>query len=80
MSLMYIVVMLQHRKIRFTLCWYVSLFPQLVAGPIVRYKTVENEIAHRQIHMEDVADGLERFILGFAKKIIIANNARGIGR
>ena len=62
------------QKNPFYVMLYVSLFPQLVAGPIVRYKTVENEIAHRQIHMEDVADGLERFILGFAKKIIIANN------
>ena len=62
------------QKNPFYVMLYVSLFPQLVAGPIVRYKTVENEIGHRQIHMEDVADGLERFILGFAKKIIIANN------
>lgn len=56
------------QKNPFYVMLYVSLFPQLVAGPIVRYKTVENEIAHRQIHMEDVADGLERFILGFAKE------------
>lgn len=62
------------QKNPFFVMLYVSLFPQLVAGPIVRYKTVEDEIVNRQIHTEDVADGLERFILGFAKKLIIANN------
>lgn len=52
---------------------YVSLFPQLVAGPIVRYKTVEKEITGRKIHLTDVAGGLERFIIGFAKKLMLAN-------
>lgn len=53
---------------------YVSLFPQLVAGPIVRYKTVEKEIVSRKITSEDLSQGIQRFIVGFAKKIIIANN------
>lgn len=52
---------------------YVSLFPQLVAGPIVRYSTIENEIQSRKSSLDDVCYGIERFILGFAKKIIIAN-------
>lgn len=52
---------------------YVSLFPQLVAGPIVRYQTIEHEIHNRKSSMDDVCYGIERFILGFAKKIIIAN-------
>lgn len=52
---------------------YVSFFPQLVAGPIVRYKDVEKEIVSRKETFDDFVQGLERFILGFAKKMIIAN-------
>ncbi|MBQ2845814.1 MAG: MBOAT family protein [Firmicutes bacterium] len=52
---------------------YVSLFPQLVAGPIVRYQTIEHEIHNRKSSIDDICYGIERFILGFAKKIIIAN-------
>ena len=52
---------------------YVSLFPQLVAGPIVRYQTIEHEIHNRVSTIDDICYGIERFILGFAKKIIIAN-------
>ncbi len=52
---------------------YVSLFPQLVAGPIVRYKTVESEIADRRVTVTDITEGLERFIIGLAKKLVIAN-------
>lgn len=62
------------QKNPFYVMLYVALFPQLVAGPIVRYKTVEEEIISRRIRVEDVSDGLERFIIGFGKKIIIANN------
>jgi len=57
----------------FLLLFYVSFFPQLVAGPIVRYKTVEKEIRERKTSIEDISDGIERFILGLAKKVIIAN-------
>jgi len=53
---------------------YVSMFPQLVAGPIVRYKTVADEINKRTITLEDFTAGIERFIFGLAKKLIIANN------
>lgn len=52
---------------------YVALFPQLIAGPIVRYKTVEQEINSRIICLNDICQGVERFIIGFAKKVIIAN-------
>lgn len=53
---------------------YISLFPQLIAGPIVRYSTVENEILNRQETPELFKAGIERFIIGFSKKLIIANN------
>ena len=52
---------------------YVSLFPQLVAGPIVRYTTVENEIMSRSHSLGDFSDGLVRFMLGFGKKLLLAN-------
>lgn len=64
----------QVQKNPFLVLLYVSLFPQLVAGPIVRYQTVENEMLTRKITINDVATGLERFIIGFAKKLIIANS------
>lgn len=52
---------------------YIMLFPQLIAGPIVRYVDVEKEISNRQITIESVRIGLKRFILGLAKKMILAN-------
>lgn len=52
---------------------YVSLFPQLIAGPIVRYTTVEDELDHRTHSVSDAAYGINRFIIGLAKKILIAN-------
>ena len=58
----------------FYLLLYVSFFPQLIAGPIVRYETVEQEILERRDSIDDVAAGLRRFILGLAKKVILANN------
>ena len=57
----------------FLLLLYVSLFPQLIAGPIVRYKTIEDQIHIRTITADDFCYGIERFILGLAKKVIIAN-------
>lgn len=53
---------------------YVSFFPQLIAGPIVRYETVEYEILNRNENYLDFISGLKRFILGLSKKVIIANN------
>lgn len=53
---------------------YLSLFPQLVAGPIVRYDNVAREIDQRRSSKEDVSGGITRIITGLAKKVIISNN------
>ena len=53
---------------------YVCFFPQLIAGPIVRYQTIEEEIRGRRENLDEVTQGLKRFIVGLAKKVIIANN------
>lgn len=52
---------------------YVSLFPQLIAGPIVRYGTIAHEIRHRSVTAADLADGMFRFLVGLGKKVIFAN-------
>lgn len=52
---------------------YVSLFPQLIAGPIVRYIDIAAEVDHRQTTFSSFADGIRRFIIGLGKKVIIAN-------
>lgn len=52
---------------------YLSLFPQLVAGPIVRYSTIEKEIENRRTSVSDLSNGLSRIILGLSKKVLIAN-------
>ena len=56
------------------LLMYISLFPQLVAGPIVRYSTIAEEIESRKVSLEDVNAGINRLIVGLAKKVILANN------
>lgn len=53
---------------------YVTLFPQLIAGPIVRYKTVALEIDSRKESFEMISEGIKRFIIGLAKKVLLANN------
>ena len=58
----------------FNLGTYIAFFPQLIAGPIVRYQTIEEELKTRTHSIEKVSDGLRRFVLGLAKKVIIANN------
>lgn len=55
------------------LATYVSLFPQLVAGPIVRYQTVEKELYDRVHSFNNFAYGIRRFSIGLAKKVLIAN-------
>ena len=57
---------------------YLSLFPQLIAGPIVRYSVVEHEIDNRSITVNDLCDGGMRVVIGLAKKVIIANNLYAI--
>ena len=53
---------------------YISLFPQLVAGPIVRYNTIADAIDSRTSSYDDISTGITRFIFGFGKKVIIANS------
>ena len=54
---------------------YVTLFPQLIAGPIVKYKTVAAELVHRTVTSRDFAEGACRFTAGLAKKVLLANAA-----
>ena len=53
---------------------YVSLFPQLIAGPIVRYETVADQIENRVENWNDFTSGVTRFCVGLAKKVLISNN------
>jgi alginate O-acetyltransferase complex protein AlgI len=57
----------------FNLALYISLFPQLIAGPIVRYHDVSQQITNRNHSFEVFASGVHRFIYGLAKKMLIAN-------
>lgn len=52
---------------------YISMFPQLIAGPIVRYGTVAEEIGRRHVSPSDFAEGIYRFLIGLGKKVILAN-------
>ncbi|MFR1707484.1 MAG: MBOAT family O-acyltransferase [Clostridium sp.] len=53
---------------------YITMFPQLVAGPIVQYKDVESQLNNRRESIEKFGEGVERFIGGIGKKVLIANN------
>ena len=57
----------------FTLATYVSMFPQLIAGPIVRYETVEAELNNRTHSFDNFSYGVRRFVIGLSKKVLIAN-------
>lgn len=52
---------------------YITFFPQLIAGPIVRFSTISKEIGNRSVNMEDISDGATRFVYGLGKKVLIAN-------
>lgn len=65
-------VPVQRRLIDF--CTYVTLFPQLVAGPIVRYQEVEKQLRQRQVDLDTFGLGAKRFIAGLGKKVLLANN------
>ena len=52
---------------------YIACFPQLIAGPIVRYQTIEEGILHRKENLDDFASGLRLFLVGLAKKILLAD-------
>lgn len=62
----------QKNLVKFSL--YLLMFPQLVAGPIVKYSDIEKQIDYRKINIMKFGQGVERFIIGLAKKVIIANN------
>ena len=53
---------------------YISFFPQLIAGPIVRYETIAEEIKERHENEDDFVEGIGRFVLGLSKKVLLANN------
>ena len=61
----------QRNPLHFAL--YISLFPQLIAGPIVRYRDIAAQLARRTVGRSDVALGLRRFIIGLGKKVLIAD-------
>ena len=61
------------QKNPFFLALYISMFPQLIAGPIVRYRDVREELAVRKHTVEDFAAGINRFTRGLAKKAVLAN-------
>ena len=53
---------------------YISLFPQLIAGPIVRYETIADQIENRKETIDGFCSGLSRFVVGLSKKVLLANN------
>lgn len=53
---------------------YVTMFPQLIAGPIVRYQTIAHQLSHRIVTESLFASGVRRFIIGLGKKVLLANN------
>jgi alginate O-acetyltransferase complex protein AlgI len=56
---------------------YLLLFPQLIAGPIIRYRDIADQLALRFVRLDDFAYGVRRFVLGFAKKMLVANVVAG---
>jgi len=57
---------------------YVTMFPQLVAGPIVRYSTIREQLRSKNISLDNFSIGVKRFIVGLAKKMIIANSCASV--
>lgn len=66
------------QKNPFNVALYISFFPQLIAGPIVRYQTIAEQINFRKENFDDFSDGVYRFMLGFVKKVLIANNVAAV--
>ncbi|MBQ2684526.1 MAG: MBOAT family protein [Thermoguttaceae bacterium] len=62
------------QKNPFDVALYIAFFPQLIAGPIVRYSTIAEQILHRKESLDDFSAGVCRFIVGLAKKAVIANS------
>ena len=63
----------QAQKNLFNLALYISFFPQLIAGPIVKYRDIDTQIMNREVTLEKFALGVRRFIYGLGKKVVIAN-------
>ena len=61
------------QKNYFKVLLYISFFPQLIAGPIVKYRDIADQIDNRSQSLEQIAQGLRRFVCGLAKKVLIAN-------
>ena len=61
----------QRSYIRFAL--YITMFPQLIAGPIVRYSDVEKQLESRKVNFTQLGQGTQRFLVGLAKKVLLAN-------
>ena len=61
------------QKNYFRLLLYISFFPQLIAGPIVKYRDISDQITDRTMTLDKAAEGLRRFVCGLAKKVLIAN-------
>ena len=59
---------------------YVTMFPQLIAGPIVRFQSVQAELKHREITWEKTGEGAARFVCGLCKKVLIADSLRRLSR
>lgn len=64
-----------YQKNPLAFCTYVALFPQLIAGPIVRYKDIALQLESRTLSVEKFASGVRRFVLGLAKKALLADTA-----
>ena len=62
------------QKNYFRLLLYISFFPQLIAGPIVRYNTIDQQIMDRKENFDDFSHGVVRFIIGLGKKALLANS------
>lgn len=62
----------------FDLLLYICLFPQLIAGPIVRYTTIADEINNRRTTLKDYSEGFTRFVVGLAKKVVLADQLHRI--
>ncbi|WP_125153242.1 MBOAT family O-acyltransferase [Clostridium rectalis] len=62
----------------FFVALYISFFPQLIAGPIVKYKDIDNQIRNRIESIEKFSYGIERFVIGLSKKVIIADTLGGV--
>lgn len=66
------------QKNMFKLALYISFFPQLIAGPIVKYKDIDDQLDNREITLEKFSYGVRRFVYGLAKKILVADSMAAI--